>query len=136
MAIELPSECIAQTATAVAGRHKTIAGVMGAFVGLFAIASVAIFAEGREPASTGAGGLFWVALFAYFLMRNLRKAERARRAGAASLDRALRWFLEGRTVLATDAKGVPQPELAFDITAKLRTVLTAVPRAEVVQRSE
>ncbi len=133
--IQLPSECIEQTAESVASRHKSIAVLWFWALGLFAFGGVAMAAEGKEDASTVVVGIgFWVVLFGILAVRTLRKAWRARRSGQASLDRSLQWFLDGKTIVAADARGIPQPELAFKITGKLRTALTAVPRAQALVR--
>lgn len=135
MSIQLPSECIEQTTASVASRYKTLAAVMGFFGGVFALGGTAMLLDHQQQdaAATAAGMAFWVVLFGYLVFRFLRKAERARRAGQASLDRTMQWFLDGKTVVAADVNGVPQPDLSFDITAKLRTVLTAVPRAQALK---
>lgn len=135
--IQLPRECIEQTADSVASTQKSIATVMIWLLGLFAVGGVAFMfdAPGGELAETLGGFGFWVALFTWLSVRYVRKARRIRDTGRlATSDPSMQWYLSGRLIVPADAQGVPQPARAFKISSRLRTVLTAVPRAQLVTR--
>ena len=55
-------------------------------------------------------------------------------AELAATDSKHTWRLSGKYIIGADPAGVPQPELTFKVNAKNRTMLLAVPRAEVVDR--
>jgi hypothetical protein len=132
---QLPPESIAQAATSMASRHKSVATIMFWLDGLFVCGAIAMAADQSKLdwASKLGGMLFWVALFTFLAVRSLRKASRATRIGArASADRSLTWYLNQKVIVGANATGAPLPDLSFKVTSSLINVLTAVPQARVV----
>jgi len=133
----LPPESVAQCSTAMASRHKSIATVMFWLDGLFVAGVIAMLADRSKPdwGSLAAGMAFWVGLFSILAIRSVLKARKATALGArAASDRSLRWYLNGKMIVAASDTGAPLPDLSFKISSRLITVLTAVPRAHVVSR--
>lgn len=134
---QLPSESVAQCATAMSSRHKSVATIFLWIDGLFAVAAVAMLADDKraDSASLAGGMAFWVGLLTIIAVWQLVKARRSTRIAArATSDRALRWYLNGKMIVAANETGAPLPDQSFKITSRLLTVLTAVPRAHVVAR--
>ena len=133
----LPSESVAQCATAMSSRHKSVATIFCWLDGLFAVAAIAMLIDRKRPdwASLAGGMAFWVGLFTILAVRQLMKARKMTNLGTrATSDPALRWYLNGKMIVCTSATGAPQVDMSFKITPRLITVLTAVPRAHVVSR--
>jgi hypothetical protein len=133
----LPPESVAQCTTAMASRHKSVATIMFWLDGLFAAGVIAMIADRKKPdwASLAGGMAFWVGLFSILAIRALLKARKVTALGKrATEDSSLRWYLNGKMVVGASATGAPLPDLSFKITQRLITVLTAVPRAHVVNR--
>src|SRR5690606_34559438 len=64
--------------------------------------------------------------------RAVGNASRATRAGnLAKQDPSYTWRLSGKYIIAADAAGAPHPELSFKLNRKLRTMLLALPRADL-----
>jgi hypothetical protein len=134
---QLPPESVAQCATSMASRHKSVATVMLWLDGLFIVAAIAMLLDRNRPdwASLAGGMAFWVGLFSILATRSLMKARKMTNLGTrATSDPALHWYLNGKMIVCTSATGAPQVDLSFKITSRLITVLTAVPRAHVVNR--
>lgn len=92
--------------------------------------------DSAEAAGAVFGFLLIVGIPGLFGFRHARNASRATRAGKlAQTDPSYTWRLSGKYIIAADGTGAPRPELSFKINSKLRTMLLAVPRAEVVDRS-
>jgi hypothetical protein len=140
--IPIPAERVPPIAKDQSGTSQAIAGV----IGFIAVAlAVAVFSAPSEapPGESAAydagffagiviGMALMVGLPGLFAFRSARNAKRATRAAAlASSDPSYRWSLADRWIVAVDAAGIPHPELSFKISRKLRTMLLAVPRAEV-----
>ena len=133
----LPPESVAQCSTAMASRHKSVATVMFWLDGLFVAGVIAMLADRSKPdwVSLAGGMAFWVGLFSILAIRSVLKARKATALGArATSDRSLRWYLNGKMIVAASDTGAPLPDLSFKISSRLITVLTAVPRAPVVSR--
>ena len=134
---QLPSESVAQCATAMSSRHKSIATIYLWLDGLFAVAAIAMLVDRTKPdwASLAGGMAFWVGLFTILAVWQLTKARnRTKLAKLAASDATKRWYLNGKMIVAANETGAPLPDLSFKITSALITVLTAVPRAHVVAR--
>ncbi len=134
---QLPLESVAQCATSMSSRHKSIATIYLWLDGLFAIAAAAMLVDRTKPdwASLVGGMAFWVGLFTILAVWQLTKARnRTKLAKLAASDLTKRWYLSGRMIVAANETGAPLPDLSFKITSGLLTVLTAVPRAHVVAR--
>ncbi len=134
---QLPSESVAQCATSMSSRHKSIATIYLWLDGLFAVAAIAMLVDRKRPdwASLAGGMAFWVGLFTILAVWQLTKARnRTKLAKLAASDLTKRWYLNGKMIVAANETGAPLPDLSFKITAGLNTVLTAVPRAQVVAR--
>lgn len=133
----LPSESVAQCATAMSSRHKSVATIFCWLDGLFIVAAIAMVLDNKRPDSASlAGGMaFWVGLFTILVVRSLMKARKSTNLGKrATSDPTLRWYLNGKMIVAATDQGAALPDLSFKITPRLITVLTAVPRAHVVSR--
>ncbi len=120
-----------------ASRHKSVATIMFWLDGLFVAGVIAMLADRSKPdwASLAGGMAFWVGLFSILAIRSVLKARKATaRAALATTDKSLRWYLNGKMIVAASAEGAPLPDLSFKISQRLVTVLTAVPRAHVVSR--
>lgn len=146
--IDIPPERIPPIASDMASSSKTVAGILLFITFIIGIASVGVIADGKhkrrgyepdnsaEAAGHAVGTVIGIAIFVaipgWFGMRAARNASRATRAaGLASHDRTHRWRLSDKLVIAVDPSGIPRPDLSFKLNAKLRTMLLAVPRAEV-----
>lgn len=145
--IPVPAERIPPVASDAASGSKTAAGLLIFACVIIAIAMLGVLADGThheqvrdsaEAAGYNAGQVIAFLLFAglpgWFGFRAARNASRATRAARAVSDRSFTWRLSGKYIIAADAGGAPRPELSFKVSGKLRTMLLAVPRAEVVDR--
>lgn len=150
--IAVPAERVPPVASDMASSSKTLAGVLLFFCAIMAIAMIGGLADGKtfgaddpptdsaEATGNAVGVIIGIALVAglpgWFGFRAARNASRATRAGnLAKSDPSYTWRLSGKYIIAADAHGAPRPELSFKVNRKLRTMLLAVPRAEVVDRS-
>ena len=134
---QLPPESVAQCATSMSSRHKSIATIYLWLDGLFAVAAIAMLMNRKRPdwASLAGGMAFWVGLFTILAVWQLAKARnRGKLAKLATSDATKRWYLNGKMIVAANETGAPLPDLSFKITSSLFTVMTAVPRAHVVAR--
>ena len=140
--IAIPAERIPPVAKDQSGTSQAIAGVLGFVALAFGVAVISSPGEASpgESAAYDAGFFAGViigmaiivglpGLFAFRSARNAKRATRA--AGLAQSDPSYRWSLADRWIVAVDGAGIPRPELSFKISRKLRTMLLAVPRAEV-----
>ncbi|HEX5060830.1 MAG TPA: hypothetical protein VFV99_15790, partial [Kofleriaceae bacterium] len=92
--------------------------------------------DSAEAAGGVIGALLFAGLPAIWAFRAARNASRATRAAnVAKSDPSYTWRLSGKFVIATDGPGVPHPELSFKVNGKIRTMLLALPQAEIVNRS-
>ena len=141
--IPIPSERIPPVATEAAGAAKNLAAVFLVFAAIVVLAGIGMAAEGKPPSGDddmGGGAmlfglLFWLSIPSLLGLRFVRMARRATRAARlAAQDSATTWRLAGKLIVAADGAGVPRPEVSFKISQKLRTMLLAIPRAEVVER--
>jgi hypothetical protein len=146
--ISIPSERIPPVAREAASSAKTIAGVLGFVCVVLTIAMFSVVFDDKddktptdsaERAGYKVGKALSVVLFAglpgLFAFRAARRGSRATRAAdVASADPQTTWRLAGKLVVA-ERGGAPVPELSFKISGTGRTMLLAVPRAEVVDRS-
>jgi hypothetical protein len=143
--IDIPSERVPPVATDMASSSKTVAGVLLFLTFILAIAAIGAVSDGNkrnngyDPSNTAetAGhavgtvigiGLF-VAIPGWLGFRSARNASRATRAATHATQ--LRWRLSGKHLIAVDPAGIPRPDLSFKLNTKLRTMLLAIPRAEV-----
>jgi hypothetical protein len=145
--VQIPAERIPPVATEASSNSKVIAGLL---LSLFVIALIACigvlgenkhkeeFRDSAEAAGHAIGtviGVFiMVGLPALFGFKAARNASRATRAAAATANRNLSWRLSGKFIIAADSAGVPQPDVSFKISNKLRTMLLALPRADLITR--
>ncbi len=135
---QLPAESVAQCATAMASRSKSIASIFLFLDVIFVVGAIAMAAERTKEdwASTFFGMLFWVGLLSLLGIRMIFKARKATQLARRAISEPnLRWYLNNKMIVGATETGAPSPDLSFKITSKLVTVLTAVPRAHVVQRS-
>jgi hypothetical protein len=147
--IPVPPERIPPVANDMSGSSKVVAGVLFFVTIIIAIAMLGAlgedkaktrqFGDSAEEAGYKVGQVIAVILFAgvpaWFAFRSARNASRATRAAKlAASDAKYTWRLSGKYIIGADPAGVPQPELTFKVNAKNRTMLLAVPRAEVVDR--
>jgi hypothetical protein len=138
--IEIPAERVPPVATDASGAAKNVAAVVFFIMFIFVVAAIGVMTGGSTKSSGETDGvslafgmLFWVGLFAFIGFRFARNASRATRAAnLAKTDPRYTWRLSGKHVIAADGAGVPRPDVSFKINGKLRTMLLAVPRAEVV----
>ncbi|HEY5927430.1 MAG TPA: hypothetical protein VIV11_37355 [Kofleriaceae bacterium] len=148
--IQVPAERVPPIAGDVAGSSKVVAGVLFFVTVIIALAMHDVltnkkFDEDRprdsaEAAGQSVGKLLGVGLFvglpALFGFRAARNASRATRAGnVAKTDPKYTFRLSGKYMIAADGAGVPHPELSFKVNGKNRTMLLALPHAEVVNKS-
>ncbi len=132
---QLPPESVAQCATSMSSRHKSIATIFVWLDGLFAVAAVAMLLDRTRPdwGQLAGGMAFWVGLFTILTVWQLSKArKRTKLAKLAASDLSMRWYLNGKMIVGASQTGAPLPDVSFKITSGLVTVLTAVPRAHVV----
>lgn len=145
--ISIPAERVPPVASDMASSSKTVAGVLGFVTLIVAVAVISVIADDKHEVirdSAEAAGyhvgqwigfMLFVGLPGLIAFRAARNASRAGRAGTlAKTNPSYTWQLAGKYVIAADAAGAPHPELSFKINEKLRTMLLAVPRAEVVDR--
>jgi len=145
--IQVPAERVPPVASDMAGSSKVIAGVLFFVAAICAIAMFGALTEGTpdrprdsaEAAGFKVGQVIGVMLFAglpaWFAFRSARNASRATRAGnVAKADPSYTFRLSGKYMIAADGAGVPHPELSFKVNGKNRTMLLALPRAELVDR--
>jgi len=146
--IPVPSERVPPIATDMAGSSKVIAGVLAFVCVICAIAMLGALSDNKasrrpsdsaEAAGYQVGQIIGVLLFAgvpaYFAFRSGRNASRATRAAqVAKTEPTYTWRLSGKYIIAADPAGVPRPELSFKVNGKNRTMLLALPRAEVLDR--
>ncbi|HEU4610608.1 MAG TPA: hypothetical protein VFS15_00970 [Kofleriaceae bacterium] len=151
--IAVPAERVPPVASDMASSSKTLAGVLLFFCAIMAIAMIGVVTgdskssandyepkDSAEAAGHAVGMIIGVGLMAglpgWFGFRAARNASRATRAGnVAKSDPSYTWRLSGKYIIAADGHGAPHPELSFKVNGKLRTMLLAVPRAAVVDRS-
>src|SRR5262245_11567285 len=147
--IQIPAERIPPVASEAVSNSKVVAGVLLFLCVIATIAMIGVLTDGKHELGQGrdsaeavghaVGTVIAVFLFAglpaLFGFRAVRNASRATRAAAATSNRSYAWRLCGKFLIAHDGAGVPQPELSFKINQKLRTMLLALPRADVVNRS-
>src|SRR5262249_33907175 len=89
--------------------------------------------DSAEASGRVVGILLVMALPGSFGYRYARNAARATRAGAlAKSDPSFTFRISGKYIITADSGGAPRPNLSFKINQKQRTMLLAVPRAEVV----
>jgi hypothetical protein len=147
--IPIPANRVPPVASDMAGSSKTNAGVLFFVAAIVFIAMLGVLADGdktsekygsdAEKAGEKVGQMIAVVLFGglpgWFGFKAARNASRATRAGkVASTDPSYTFRLAGKFIIAADGAGVPHPELSFKINPKLRTMLLAVPHAEVVDK--
>jgi hypothetical protein len=147
--ISIPANRVPPVATDMASSSKSIAGVLFFVTAIVLMAMLGVLSEDKptskygsdaEKAGEKVGMVIAVVLFggipAWFAFKSARNASRATRAGKlAQTDPTYRFQLSGKFIIAADGAGVPHPELSFKVNQKLRTMLLAVPRAEVVDKS-
>jgi hypothetical protein len=143
--VAIPGERIAPIALETASNSKSVAAVLGFLFVLMTIAMFSVIgddtkddkpADSAERAGYMVGKALSVFLFAgvpgLLAVRIARSASRATRAAeVAKGDPATTWYLSGRLVIA-DRSGTLRPELSFKISRKSRTMLLALPRADVI----
>lgn len=140
--LPIPAERVPPVATDMASSSKTIAGVLFFVAVVLGLAGLGTSDEPRTESSSAyeagykSGHVFGVVLLfglpAYFGFRSARNASRATRAATlAKNEPTYAWRLAGKWIVVADGSGAPRPELSFKINGKLRTMLLAVPRAEV-----
>jgi|SRR5687768_5236359 len=143
--ISIPADRIPPVATDCASGAKVWAGVLLFLAAVLAVAVIggvgdpdnptAKAKDSAEKAGTIIGMLIVVAIPAYPGFRFARNASRASRAAELARTDAYTWQLAGKWIVAVDRRnGAPRPDVSFKINQKLRTMLLAVPRAEVTQR--
>ena len=141
---EIPPERVPPIAEEMASNSKTYAGVLAFVAFVIAIALFGVNAEDVETKGTAesselvaiviVGGLMTY-VPVHFVIRHARNAARAGRAARlASTDASYAWRLSGKYLIGADAGGIPRTDLTFKINGKLRRMLLAFPRAEVVDK--
>jgi len=148
--IKVPSERIPPVAKDMSSSSKSVAGVLLFLTGIVLIMVIATLGGDAPPGNDGlapakdsaeaAGQVFGFALIAgipfMFGFKAARNASRATRAAKlAGTDPSYSWRLSGKFIIATDGAGVPRPEVSFKVNGKIRTMLLALPQAEIVNRS-
>ena len=144
--IPIPADRVPPVATDMSSSSKVIAGVLFFFAVVFGLAGMGALSEepeyGEVPknAAENAGRVIGILLVgglpAIFGFRAARNASRATRAATlAKTEPGYSWRLAGRWIVVADNGGAPRPELSFKINGKLRTMLLAVPRAEVIEKT-
>ena len=145
--IQVPSERVPPVATDMASSSKVAAGVL-AFVTVIVLFAIMGMVSDKPRKYSGdsaydagqrtgevIGFLLIAGLPALFAFRSARNASRATRAGVvAKTDPKYTFRLSGKYMIAADGAGVPHPELSFKVNGKNRTLLLALPRAEVVDK--
>ena len=148
--INVPSERIPPVAKDMSSSSKSVAGVLLFLTGIVLIMVIATLGGDAPPGHDGlapakdsaeaAGQVFGFAIIAgipfLFGFKAARNASRATRAAKiASTDPSYSWRLSGKYIIACDGAGVPRTEVSFKVNAKIRTMLLALPQAEIVNRS-
>ena len=134
--IELPAESVVQAAAKTSQSGKSALAAMFWLDGIFLLSPLALLGSYKGDKGQLAFGLgFWILVCGLITLRLWRRVKTARTAEAAArTNRSLTWRLNGRQVVALDARSIPQVDLAFKISRGMRDILTAVPEARVVQR--
>jgi hypothetical protein len=144
--IPIPADRVPPVATDMSSSSKVVAGVLFffavvfGFAGLGALSEEPAYGEPKRDSAENVGRMIGIMLFAglpaIFGFRAARNASRATRAAAlAKNEPGYSWRLAGRWIVVADNVGAPRPELSFKINGKLRTMLLAVPRAEVIDKT-
>lgn len=145
--VSIPSERIAPIARDAASSAKSVAGVLGFAFVVLTIAMVSVVGDDKHDDTPRDGAertgyvvgkflsVFIVAgLPGLFAFRAARRGSRATRAAeVATTDPQTTWRLAGKLLVA-ERSGAPLPELSFTVSGKSRTMLLAMPRAELVER--
>ncbi|HEY5944087.1 MAG TPA: hypothetical protein VIV40_01285, partial [Kofleriaceae bacterium] len=126
-----------------ASGSKSVAAVLLFFCVIFGIAMLGALGDDSDKtkdSAENAGRIVGMLLFAgvpgAFGFRAARNASRAGKAGKlATTEPSYSFRLSGKYIIVADGNGAPRPELSFKINRKLRTMLLAVPRAEVVEHN-
>lgn len=142
--ISIPGARVAPIARDVATSWKSIAGVLGFLCVVLTIAMLSVIGDKDSDAPTDsaertgyvAGKVLSVFIMAglpgLFAYRAARRGSRAARAAeVAATDPQTTWQLSGKLLIA-ERGGAPRPELSFSVGSRSRTMLLAVPRAEVI----
>lgn len=140
--IRIPPERIVPVATEVASGAKTVAGVLGFFIVLFAIAAVGMLSDGqavmsdgevKDGSSTAIGIGIWLIALAAIALKFIKTARRATAAAElAKTNSGHEFVLSGKLIVVSAPGGIPEPHRSFKVSGKLRTMLLAVPQATVV----
>jgi len=147
--ISVPAERIPPVASDMASSSKVAAGLLGFLALIAAVASLSVLGDDKHHevirdaaeaagynAGTVIGCLLFVGLPGWFGFKAARNASRATNAARlAQTNPSYTWQLADKYIIAADAAGVPHPELSFKVNGKLRTMLLAVPRAQVVDKA-
>lgn len=141
--IEIPAERVPPVAKDTASSAKSIAAVLFFVAAIFAIAALGSVGDDMEPDEGSAhaagrvvGALLFAGIPALVAYRFARNASRATRAAATAASGAsYTWRLSGKQIIAADAAGVPSFDRSFKVSRKNRTMLLALPRAEVRELS-
>jgi hypothetical protein len=145
--IQIPGERLVPIARDTASNAKSVAGVLGFVFVIMTIAMFSVLGDDKDASKstdsaerTGhavgrvLGVLIVAGLPGLFAFRAARRGSRAARAAeVAAADPLTTWQLAGKLIVAERA-GIPQPQLSFNVSGKSRTMLLAVPRAEVIDR--
>ncbi len=140
--IEVPASRIPPVAEEASSSSKVWAGVLGFLSVLFVIIGLTAPPDPDQPtresdrSSAIVGSGIFLAVFVTIGYRCVRNASRATRAAKiATTDPGYTWRLSGKYIIGADPAGTPRPDVTFKLNRKLRTMLLAVPRAEVIDRS-
>jgi hypothetical protein len=141
--ISVPAERVPD----MSGSSKAVAGVLFFVAVICGFAAMGVGGDEKtrsftdNPSDTGEktgmilGAVALAGIPGLFGFRAARNASRATRAAQiAKTEPSYTWRLSGKYIIAADPAGVPHPELSFKVNAKNRTMLLALPRAEVVDR--
>ena len=139
--IRIPPERIVPIATEAASNAKAVAGVLGFFLVLFAIAALGMPSDDKVAAGGTAynagrmvGGSLWFIVLGAITWSFIKKGKRATAAAElAKTSSGYEFVLSGKEVLVMAPGGIPDPNRSFKVSGKLRTMLLAAPQATVVR---
>ena len=129
--IAVPAERVLEVARAVRSYRRAYAiALMVLVCGVGQVARMLLPHDGGE--SVGSYASMLVSLVGFGLAgRQWWLANHAQRAFSLASDGGITWTLSGRSVVASDARGVLRLDASFDLTRRQCDMLTALPRARL-----
>jgi hypothetical protein len=113
---------------------KMLASAFALVVALIVFELVSGFGPDGADVPSLYGAMLGALLTTMFAERVHARLQSAKRGLALACDPSVSWYLLGKQLVATDAKGTRRATGALTLTRRLRAELLSVPRATVVSR--